>query len=73
MSRRLLRCLVAVVSLSLALVACGSDGSDDVASDAPPATSSTPNPGVVPTADGGQIDFGSLEGSDTLLWFWAPW
>lgn len=26
-----------------------------------------------PTASGGQIDFGSLDGSDTILWFWAPW
>ncbi len=26
-----------------------------------------------PTASGGQIDFGSLEGTDTVLWFWAPW
>jgi len=22
---------------------------------------------------GGQIDFGSLQGQDTVLWFWAPW
>ncbi len=28
---------------------------------------------IIPTADGGQIDFGSLEGQDTVLWFWAPW
>lgn len=25
------------------------------------------------TVAGGQIDFGSLEGQDTVLWFWAPW
>ena len=29
--------------------------------------------GVVPTAGGGQIDFGDLEGSPAMLWFWAPW
>ncbi len=29
--------------------------------------------GMVATADGGQIDLGSLEGTDTVLWFWAPW
>jgi hypothetical protein len=73
MSLSVLRRLAAVASLSLALVACGSDDGGDVATDAASAESSTPNPGVVPTADGGQIDFGSLEGSDTLLWFWAPW
>lgn len=28
---------------------------------------------VVATVAGGQIDFGSLEGQDTVLWFWAPW
>jgi len=28
---------------------------------------------VVATSAGGQIDFGSLEGQDTVLWFWAPW
>lgn len=25
------------------------------------------------TVSGGQLDFGSLEGQDALLWFWAPW
>jgi hypothetical protein len=25
------------------------------------------------TTTGGQIDFNSLEGTDTVLWFWAPW
>lgn len=28
---------------------------------------------IAPTVDGGQINFGSLEGQDTVLWFWAPW
>ncbi len=27
----------------------------------------------LPTLDGGQIDFGDLEGQDVFLWFWAPW
>ena len=25
------------------------------------------------TIDGDVIDFGSLEGQDVVLWFWAPW
>lgn len=41
----------------------------------------TPSPNAVPaypdvvvsTVAGGQIDFGSLEGQDIVLWFWAPW
>jgi hypothetical protein len=28
---------------------------------------------VFDTVSGSQIDFGSLEGQDTVLWFWAPW
>lgn len=28
---------------------------------------------LVATVDGGQLDLGSLEGQDTVLWFWAPW
>lgn len=28
---------------------------------------------VATTVGGGQIDFGSLEGQDVVLWFWAPW
>ena len=28
---------------------------------------------VVATAAGGQIDLNALEGTDTVLWFWAPW
>ena len=28
---------------------------------------------VATTVTGGQIDFGSFEGQDVVLWFWAPW
>lgn len=28
---------------------------------------------VAETTDGGQFEFGSLEGQDAVLWFWAPW
>ena len=28
---------------------------------------------VLPTVSGGQIEFGTLEGNDLVLWFWAPW
>lgn len=28
---------------------------------------------VFETVDGSTFDLGSIEGTDTLLWFWAPW
>ena len=28
---------------------------------------------TVGTADGGQLEWTSLEGRDVVLWFWAPW
>lgn len=28
---------------------------------------------VFETVDGGTFDLGSIEGTDTVLWFWAPW
>ena len=29
--------------------------------------------GAFATVGGGQIDLGSLQGQDVILWFWAPW
>jgi len=29
--------------------------------------------GQFSTIGGGQIDLGSLQGQDVVLWFWAPW
>lgn len=28
---------------------------------------------LVNTVGGGQLDLGSIDGQDTILWFWAPW
>ncbi len=28
---------------------------------------------VVTLVGGGQLDLNSIEGQDTVLWFWAPW
>lgn len=28
---------------------------------------------AVPALDGGEVDFGELQGQDVLVWFWAPW
>ena len=30
-------------------------------------------PGSLALVSGSQIDAGSIEGQDTVLWFWAPW
>lgn len=29
--------------------------------------------GTFETIGAGQLDFGTLEGQDVVLWFWAPW
>ncbi len=58
-----------------------SDAGDDAIAEPAPAPTSQPEvegpppfpATVVATSDGGQIDFGSLAGQDTVLWFWAPW
>lgn len=58
----------------LALVAAACGGSEDSTTSAAPAESeSAPLDLVLPTTDGGQLEFNDLEGKPALLWFWAPW
>ena len=46
----------------------------DQADQAAPIEEATAEPSrVATTVTGGQIDFGSFEGQDVVLWFWAPW
>ena len=56
----------------LVMAACSSDdgGSDTTA--APTTTAIQPGD-YVNLVGGGQIDLNSIEGQDTVLWFWAPW
>ncbi|MEE9416020.1 MAG: hypothetical protein V3V01_12100 [Acidimicrobiales bacterium] len=69
-----------LLASAIALSACGG-GSDTVESAASTAADTqsggteedSPLSGTVPTLAGGQIDLGSLEGQDTILWFWASW
>jgi len=65
----------ALIAGGLLLAACGS-GEAEI-STSPVAESEQAagsiNELVIPTVDGGQFEFGSLEGQDTVLWFWAPW
>lgn len=39
----------------------------------PSATTSAGTAELLPLVGGGQIDLNSIEGQDTVLWFWAPW
>ena len=52
-----------IAMVLLVTTACANDGSPEVGAEA----------NLVSTASGGEIDFGALEGTDTVLWFWAPW
>lgn len=60
-----MRSVSLLVAIALVMAACGGD---DAAED-----TAAPEPLVADTVDGGQVDFNDLEGTDTLLWFWAPW
>ena len=60
---------------ALVMTSCGG-GSADTAVEASPLMAEPTPAGsslVASTVGGGQIDFGSFEGQDVVLWFWAPW
>ena len=62
----------------VALVAGACGGSDDTTTSSAVAADNESSGGeqtgvVLPTTDGGQLDFNDLEGKPALLWFWAPW
>lgn len=38
-----------------------------------PSTTEAPVGELVNLVGGGQLDLNSIEGTDTVLWFWAPW
>jgi hypothetical protein len=75
--------MLAAAGLSLfatVAAACGSDAADTTTNAAPASTTAAPDAGsaapaaqLVATAGGGQFDLASIEGKDTMLWFWAPW
>lgn len=64
------RSLTLLTAIALFAVACSNGGA---MTEATAGTAAEQASVVADTADGGQIDLGSLEGSDSLLWFWAPW
>ncbi|MEO1064166.1 MAG: hypothetical protein AAFZ07_22325 [Actinomycetota bacterium] len=76
----------ALLAGALGLAACGgggSDGSTDAAAEPAEAAPLTPAESsgvsvaelefVASTLDGGQLDGTTLAGTDTIVWFWAPW
>lgn len=70
--------VAAILAFALIAAGCaveGSEGADAAASESAQSEgqTSTTESLVLPTADGGQIDWNSLEGQDVMLWFWAPW
>jgi hypothetical protein len=73
-----------VLGTALLIGACGSDSetaeapaagsvAEGTTADTGPASESDFPQFIAPTVGGSQLDFGSLEGQDTVLWFWAPW
>lgn len=64
-----------VAALSFVVAACGGASTTDASSPAASesALAAPVIEGVFDTVSGTQIDLGSLEGQDTVLWFWAPW
>ena len=75
MFTRLRPALAALAVFGLAAAACGGSGSGSgsEAQGASNETAAATTAAVLPTASGGQLDLGSLEGTDYVLWFWAPW
>jgi hypothetical protein len=64
--RALRSVILTVATIATLATACGGS---DVETSAP----DTALTGSVETLAGGQIELTSLEGQDTVLWFWAPW
>ncbi|MEM8902419.1 MAG: hypothetical protein AAGF02_01850 [Actinomycetota bacterium] len=76
----------ALLAGALGLAACGGGGSGtSVDADAPPPESAPLTPSeasgvavaqldfTAPVVGGGELDASTLAGTDTIVWFWAPW
>lgn len=69
---RITRALVGLAATALLLAACAAgDEETAVAGDQPAEVAA--ESGMLTTVSGSQIDVNSLEGTDTILWYWAPW
>ncbi len=66
--------LLVALAVAFALVATACGGGDATGAAGATAENGTDTGAIVlPTTDGGQLDFNDLEGKPALLWFWAPW
>ena len=66
--------LIAVAAVATIATACGGGG-DDAADGADPVDASPAEQATftAPTIGGDEFDAVSIQGQDTVLWFWAPW
>lgn len=55
------------------VASCGGGTQTDASAGAAEPDAPAQLSGDFATISGGQIDLGSLEGQDAVLWFWAPW
>jgi len=69
-STRSLWVAAVAAAIALGLAACGEGGATTIDEAAGEVAAGAE---TLPTVNGGQIDVASLEGTDTILWFWAPW
>ncbi len=70
------RLLVTAVALALAAAACGGGGDQSAqtgAVDEVPEADETVLDFRAETVDGSTVDVNSLQGTDLVIWFWAPW
>lgn len=70
-SRHWTRIVPLVAAGSLVAAACG--GSEVTTTEVAAGESASVYDLSAATVSGSQLDFGTLEGQDTVLWFWAPW
>lgn len=75
------RLFLTAVTLALAAAACGGSGDqsaqtgpvNDGSTDAGPEADETVLDFRAASVDGSTVDVSSLQGTDLVIWFWAPW
>jgi thiol-disulfide isomerase/thioredoxin len=73
MQRLWIRALAVVLGIGLVAAACGGSSSGGGSQGALGDVAATAAGFTAATVGGGEFDSASLEGSPSVLWFWAPW